>query len=164
MTPLRLLKNQNRIEVESEQYLMAELTTVYKCAIPEFVAFPIKKSTLEEYLSLTPQQTIDVSFMSWFSDTGFDHRVDKGHRRKLGLSQPGDTRVLRAYFGGKGWGIWVHPVPKAELHSIKAHLVPSGLVRLRNWLLKHAAYDGSNGQRPGSFEIDFDGRGLIFRE
>lgn len=145
---------------------MAELITLYRSAIPEFAAFPLKKSILDEYLGSLPQDVIELSFRSWSSDTGFERSLGGGRSRKEGVRVPDKTRVLSAHYGlsEECWQIWVRPVRKAELQPIKAALVPDGLVRLNGWLLKRAAYDGSNGQRPGSFEITFDGRELTYVE
>lgn len=145
---------------------MAELVTVDRFAIPEFAAFPLKKSTLDDYLGSLPQEVIRLSFMSWSSDTGFKRRLASGHSKKAGVRVPDETRILRTYYNlrNEQWCIWIHPVRKTMLAPIKAALVPDALVRLRSFLLNHTEYDGTNTQRPGTCEIAFDGHTLIFRD
>jgi hypothetical protein len=126
---------------------MAEITS-RRSKIPEFAAFPVKKSTLDEYLHSSREESMQVLFMGWSTKP----------------RAPGNTNVLSARFSAseERWVIWIYPVRKTELQLIKAALIPDGLVRLQEWLSEQAGYIGSNSREPGWFEIAFDGKELIF--
>lgn len=110
---------------------MAELiSSNHSKKLPEFVDYPVAKARLKECLRSAPVAQIRVSFFDWTSDKSYDAMPHLGRKRKA--SAIPDSILLSASYDERDqqWAVWVHPIRKTHLSSIRDEFESEGLARL----------------------------------
>jgi len=103
---------------------MTVLRTSRRSKIPDFVAYPISKGHLDEWLSELPQDSISVTFSPWSADTGLQRKIGTGRAEKLGIRRQKKSLIIQAsYWDFVDWRMSIYPVRKEVLQPVKELLM-----------------------------------------